>query len=218
MRSIHIRISHDNDLVIPELLDVKIRLFHTRTQSRNDQTDLLALQDLIEARLLDIEDLAFKGKHSLKSAVSGLFGRTPCRIALHEKDLTLSRISLLAVCQLTGERGGFEDTLAASQLSGFPRCLPCPGRFQDFQYNLLSHRWIFFKIARELLVDDGVNDTLDIAVSQFGFCLAFELRIFQLEAQHDTQALPGIIPAQVLLQVLDQVVCVGILIERAGQG
>ena len=44
-------------------------------------------QHLVEARPLDVEDLAAQGQHSLVLAVARLLGRTAGRVAFDQEDL-----------------------------------------------------------------------------------------------------------------------------------
>jgi len=54
-------------------------------ESDDQWPDLLARQDSVEARLLDVEHLAEHGQHSLEVAVAALFGRSTGRVTLDDE-------------------------------------------------------------------------------------------------------------------------------------
>src|SRR5262245_18283147 len=57
MRPIHISVSHDDDAVIADLLNVKIVAANASSKSRDEYLNLLAAQRLFYACLLDVENL-----------------------------------------------------------------------------------------------------------------------------------------------------------------
>ena len=61
-------------------------------------------EHLVEARPLDVEDLAAQRQDRLVGAVARLLGRAAGGIALDEEQLALRRIALLAVGELAGQR------------------------------------------------------------------------------------------------------------------
>jgi hypothetical protein len=82
-------------------------------------------QHLVEARALDVEDLAAQRQHRLEFAVAALLGGAAGRVALDDEEFGLGRIALLAVGELAGQRGDVERALAAGQFArlagGFAR-------------------------------------------------------------------------------------------------
>ncbi len=82
-------------------------------------------EHLVEARALDVEDLAAQRQHRLEGAVAALLGRAAGGIALDEQDLAFRRVALLAIGELAGQRRDVERALAAGQLArlagGFAR-------------------------------------------------------------------------------------------------
>ena len=60
-------------------------------------------QHLVQARLLDVEDLAAQGQDGLEASVAALLGRAAGRVALDDVQLAPRRVALLAVGQLAGQ-------------------------------------------------------------------------------------------------------------------
>ena len=61
VRTIHVRVCHDDDLMITQFVQVEVCLLNAGSQSRNDDSDLFAFENFIESGLLHIEDLSLQG-------------------------------------------------------------------------------------------------------------------------------------------------------------
>ena len=88
-------------------------------------------QHLVEARALDIEDLAAQRQHGLVLAVAALLGRAAGRVALDDEEFGLGRVLLLAVGELAGQRGDVERGLAAHQVARLARRFAGGGGLDD---------------------------------------------------------------------------------------
>ena len=84
MSSVNISISHDYQLVITRLVDIKV-FSNTGSHGGNDSLDLFIGKQLVDAGFLRINDLAAQGKYGLKTPVPTLFGRTTGRITFNNK-------------------------------------------------------------------------------------------------------------------------------------
>src|SRR5262249_23708122 len=100
VRPINIGVRHDDDAVIADLFDVKIIPTNASPEGRDQYLDFLAAEHLVEARLLDVQNLPPQRENRLKIAVTPLLRRASCRIALNEIDLRLRRVTLRAVGEL----------------------------------------------------------------------------------------------------------------------
>ncbi len=69
--AIDVGVSHQNDLVVPGLLDVEL-VTDTGPDRCDQRLDLVVLEDLVDPALLDVEDLAPQGKNRLGVPVSPL--------------------------------------------------------------------------------------------------------------------------------------------------
>ena len=107
MRSVHIRISHDNDFMITNFFNIK--LFLTRHLFPSTVKIFLIsslLQNFIETCFFDIQYFTFKGKNCLKTSISTLFSLSTCRITLRqEKVPVLWDLRYLAFGQFSRKSG-----------------------------------------------------------------------------------------------------------------
>ena len=97
------------------------------------ELDLLRREHLVEARLLDVEDLAAQRQDGLVLPVAALLRRAAGRVALDDEQLRQRRIALLAVGQLAGQRAAVERALAARQLLRLARRLADARRLDALQ-------------------------------------------------------------------------------------
>ena len=136
MRPIHIGISHDHNLVVTKLRDIKvisISFGESTSKCIDHGLDLRIGKHLVNGCFLHIQDLTSDRKDCLIITVTGSLCRTSRRISLYDKDLTLGRIFLLAVCQLSvgikgifllGQKIGLRPLLCLTDLC----CFLCTGQ------------------------------------------------------------------------------------------
>ena len=123
MGAVDVGVGHDDDLVVAELGEVELVAADAGAERGDQRADLLARQHLVEARPLDIEDLAAQRQHRLEGAVARLLGAAAGAIALDQEQLGLGGIALLAVGELAGQRRDVERALAPRQLARLARRL-----------------------------------------------------------------------------------------------
>ena len=129
MRAVDVGVGHDDDLVVAQLVGVELVAADAGAERGDQRADLLAAQHLVEARALDVEDLAAQRQHRLEFAVAALLGGAAGRVALDDEEFGLGRIALLAVGELAGQRGDVERALAAGQFARLARRLARGGGF-----------------------------------------------------------------------------------------
>ena len=117
MSAVDVGVRHDDDLVVTKLLDVEIVAADAGAHRLDQSPDFLGRQHPVEARALDVEDLALQGEDRLGVAVAALLGRAAGGITLDQEELGFGRILFLAIGKLAGKRGHAEHALAA----GFAR-------------------------------------------------------------------------------------------------
>ena len=86
MRSIHVGVRHDDDLVVTKLCRIEIILANSRSQGGDHRCNFRVREHLVVAGLLDIQDLSLDGQNRLGSPVAALLGGTAGRIAFHNED------------------------------------------------------------------------------------------------------------------------------------
>ncbi len=179
--------------------------------------DLLVLEDLVEAGLLDVEDLAPERQDGLEAAVAALLGRAAGRVALDDEDLGQWPGRVLAVGELAGEATSTRARPCAGSAPGLAGGLAGPGGVDGLLDDLLGDRRVLLEVGRELLVDDGLDDALDLGVAELGLGLALELRVGELDER--TAVRPSrVVAGECLAEVLEEVVAAGVGVDGAGQG
>src|SRR5690606_27989669 len=84
--TVHIRVRHDDHLVVARLLQVEL-ITDSGTDSGNDRADFLIGEHLVNSRLLHVDDLSTQRKDCLEVPAAPLLCRTACRVALYEVEL-----------------------------------------------------------------------------------------------------------------------------------
>ena len=115
VRAVHIGIRHDNDLVVTQLRDVKI-LVDAGAEGRDHGLDFLVLVDAFLSRLLDVQNFAAERQNRLRRPASGRLGGAACGISLDQENLTVLRILVGAVRQLSGQSHAVQCRFAAGEI------------------------------------------------------------------------------------------------------
>ena len=74
---------------------------------------------------------------------------------------------------------------------------------------------IFIKIVAKFFVDKRLNNPLDVRITQLGFGLPLELGILDANGNHGGQTLTHIVSGKSFLEILDQIVDLGKIVDRA---
>ena len=99
VRTVDVGVGHHDDPMVAESAGVE--LIADRGPERRDQrSDLVVLQHLVEPRLLDVQNLAAQRQDGLEAAVAALLRRTTRRVTLDDVELGPARVALGAVGQL----------------------------------------------------------------------------------------------------------------------
>src|SRR5665647_1152730 len=102
VRAVHVGVGHDDDLVVAGLRDVEL-VAEAGADRADHGEDLVVGEHLVDARLLDVDDLAAQRQDRLEAAVARLLGRAAGRVALDEVDLAERRVFDGAVGELAGQ-------------------------------------------------------------------------------------------------------------------
>ena len=90
MGAVHIRIRHDDDLIIAQLADIEIvsvSFRKTTAEGIDHRLDLRVGEHLVDACLLHVQDLAADRQDRLIHPVPCRLGAAAGGIPLHDKDL-----------------------------------------------------------------------------------------------------------------------------------
>src|SRR5581483_3069310 len=135
VRAVDVRIGHDDDAVVAQLVGVVFLLAEAAAERGDERGDLGGGKQLVEARALDIEDLALERQDRLELAVASLLGRAARGIALDEIKLAQRRVALLAVGELAGQAHAVQHALAAGHFARPARRLARCRRLDDLHGN-----------------------------------------------------------------------------------
>ena len=214
--------AHDDDAVIAQLVHIEIIPAHTLADAgaqRGDEgEDLVAGEQLLVARLLDVEDLAAQRQDGLELPVTALLGAAAGGVALHDVDLAHRRVFFLAISQLAGQAHAVEHALAARHLARLARSLAGLGRLDDLAANDLGVRGVLQQVVRQRLADHVFHGAAHLAADQLVLGLAAELGLGHLHAEHAAQAFAHVVTADLDLGFLGQFVVVDVLVDHARHG
>src|SRR4029077_2245506 len=93
--SVDVSISHNYDAVIAQLVDVEVVASDAAAQRSNERPDFRGRQHFIEARLLDIQDLALERQDGLRAPIAALLRRAAGGVAFHQEHFRERGILLL---------------------------------------------------------------------------------------------------------------------------
>ena len=97
--AVDVGVRHQDDLVVAQFVDAEL-VVDAGPDGGDHRRDLHRGEHLVEAGLLDVQDLAAQGKDRLVAAVAPLLGGAACRISFYDVEFAELRIALLAVGQL----------------------------------------------------------------------------------------------------------------------
>ena len=126
--AVDVGVAHDDQLVVAQLVDVEVVLADAGAERGDHRLDLVGRQHLVEARLLDVQDLPLERQDGLELPVAPLLGRAAGGIALDQEELGELGVALRAVGELAGEVRGVERALAPRQVARLARRLAGVGR------------------------------------------------------------------------------------------
>ena len=183
MGAVDIGVRHDDDLVIAQLGDIEV-VTDAGAEGSDQRADLRRGQHLVEARALDVEDLAAQRQDRLELAVAALLCGAAGAVALDDEDLGFGRIALLAVGELAGQRGDVERALAAGELTRLAGGLARGGGFGDLGNDLLGLARMLLEPLAELGVDEGLDRRPDFGGHQLVLGLRREFWVGHLDREH----------------------------------
>ena len=120
MGAVDVGVGHDDDPVVAQLREVEavVDAFDAGPQGDDQRPDVLARNDLVEARLLDVEDLAAQRQDGLEAPIATLLRRATGRVALDDEQLAARGIAFLAIGELAWQRQPVERALADDEVAG----------------------------------------------------------------------------------------------------
>ena len=196
MGAVDIGVGHDDDLVIAQLVGVEFLAADAGAERGDQCADLGRRQHLVEARALDIEDLAAQGQHRLVLAVARLLGGAAGRVALDDEEFGFGRIALLAIGKLAGQRGDIEGALAPRELARLARRFAGGRGFDHLADDLLGFGRMLLEPGAEIFADKAFDDRAHFRGDELVLRLRGEFGIGHLDREHASEAFARIIAGQ----------------------
>src|SRR5688572_4601569 len=218
VRTVHVGVGHDDDAVVAQARDVEVLDADAAAERGDHRLDLVAAEHLVEAGLLDVQNLAFDGQDGLEAAIAALLGRAAGRLALDDVDLALRRVALLAIRKLSRKAAAVERALASHQISRLAGRFARPRGIDRLADDALGNGRRFLQILAELVVDDRLDDAFDLGVSELRLGLSFELRLRNLDADDAGQAFADVVAADArVLEILGEIALGRVVVDRPGE-
>ena len=129
--AVDVGVGHDDDLVVAQLSRRRSRRADAGAERGDDVGHLLGRQHLVDARALDVEDLAADRQHGLELALAALLGGAAGRVALDDEQLGVRRVAILAFGEAARQPQAVERALAPRQLARLARRLARERRLDD---------------------------------------------------------------------------------------
>ena len=216
VRAVHVGVRHHDHLVVARVRDLEL-LADPGADRRDQRLDLLVRQHLVDAVLLDVDDLAAQRQDRLGVAVAALLGGAAGGVALDDEDLGERGIAHGAVGELAGQRGVLERRLAAREVAGLAGGVTRAGGVDRLADRLARLGRVLLEELGEPLVDRGLDEALDGRVAELGLGLALELRVGDLHRDDRGEALAHVLALEVRILLLQLADLARVRVDGAGQ-
>ncbi|MNJ11609.1 hypothetical protein D3C77_57880 [compost metagenome] len=217
VRTIDVRIRHDDDVVVTQLVRVVLVATYAAAQCRDQGAHLLRGDHLVETGLLHVQDLALERQYGLVLAVATLLGGAASRVPFHYVEFGEGRVFLLTVRQLAGQTGDVQGALAASQFAGLAGRFTGTGRINDLVDHYLGIARVFQQEVGQLLTHRLFNGGLHFGRDQLVLGLGGELGVRHLDGDDRNQAFTDVVATGGRLGLLAVVLFVHVGVEGTGQ-
>ncbi len=171
MRAVHVRIRHQNDLVIAQLFNIEFIASNPRSKRHHKVTNLLASKHAVKARALHVEDLAFKRQNSLCATVAPSLGRAASGVPFHDEKLCFAWVFLRAILEFSSEEIHVHCRLAPRQFSRLARRLTGMSCFNNLANNCFGLLRVFFKPFGKFVAHQTFDNWAHFRAHQFIFGL-----------------------------------------------
>ena len=157
VRTVHVRVGHDDDAVIAQLVGVVLILADAGAQHGDQGGDFLRGDELFKTGFFHVQNLALERQDRLELAISSLLGRASRRVAFDQIKLGQGGIFFLTIGQLARQAHAVQHALAARQVTRFARRFAGTGGINDLVDDYFRITG-FFQQERAHLLGDQVLD------------------------------------------------------------
>ena len=217
MGAVDVGVGHDHDLVIAQLLEVELLAADAGAERLDQRADFLRAEHPVEARALDVEDLALQRQDRLVLAVAALLGRAAGAVALDQEQFGLGRDRAPGsrrACRASEAMPITDLRLASRALRAASRAAAASMIFW-----MMVRAWAGFSSSHSahLVGHQAFERLADLGADQLVLGLRAELGIGQLDRDDRGQPFAHVLAGQADLLALQHARLVGIIVERAGQ-
>ncbi|MNE41324.1 hypothetical protein D3C80_1353880 [compost metagenome] len=177
VRTIDVRIGHDDDAVITQFIRVVLVTTDTTAKRGDKGSDFLRGEHFVEARFLNVEDFPLQRQNRLVLTVTPLLRRAARGVPFHQVQFGASRIAFLAICQFARQASQIQRTFTASHFTGFTRRFTRTCRIDNFADHDFRVRRVFQQVFAQQFVHLLFNGGFHLGRNQFVFGLRGEFRV-----------------------------------------
>ena len=174
-------------------------------------------QHAVEARALDVEDLALQRQDRLGLAVAALLGGAAGGVTLDDEQFGQRRIFFLAVGQLAGQAGDVQRALAAGQVAGLAGGFAGTRGVDDLAGDGAGFVRVLLQELLQACADHCFHDRSHFGRDQLFLGLRGEARVRHLDRQHGDHAFAHVVAGQGDLGLLGDAVLFDVVAQRARQ-
>ena len=219
--AVHVGVGHEDDLVVAEFLEVEGSLgipgADAGADGGDEGADLLVLEDLVEAGLLHVDELAADGEDGLELPVAALLGGAACGVTLDDVEFGVGGVAVGAIGELAGEAAAGEGGLADG-LAGLACGLAGTSGVEGLVEDALRDVRVVVEVVHQGLVGRGADHGLDLGGDELDLGLGLELGVGVLDGDDGGEALADVVAGDLGVLVLQQVVGLRILVDGARDG
>ena len=217
VRAVHVGVGHQDHAAVAELGQVEVLLADARADGLDDLEDFLVAEDLVQAGLFDVQNLAADRQNGLRFRVAVALGRAGRRIALHDEQLGRVHVAAGAIDQLAGQAGPGQGALPGG-LAGLAGSLASQRRLHGLADDALRVGGVLLEEVSEHLVDRGLDERAHLAVAELRLRLTLELRLRDLDRNDRSEALADVLALRRRVVRPQQVALARVVVEGARQG
>ena len=181
----------------------------------DDRADFLVREHLVDARLLDVDDLAAQRQDRLELAPAALLGRAAGRVALDEVELAERRIGERAVGELARQVADVERRLASREVARLARRFARARRRHGLLDDDVRRARMLLEVRGEPLVDERLDRRLDLGVAELGLGLPLELRLANLHREHRGEAFAHVVAGEREVRLLEEIALLRVRVDDA---
>ena len=216
MLPVYIRISHQDNLVIPGLARIKV-FPDARAKRGNHGLHFGVSECPVKPCLLHVQDLSAERQDRLCLRIASSLCGASGGVALNDEDFGKRRILARAVRELARHSPRFKQSFASGGFSSLSSGEPCSRGLNCLSDNIFCSTGVTLKPVPELVTHDLLNESFRLRVAELCLRLPLELRFTEFHRKNCSEALAHILTGEILIFVSQEVLLPRIPIDQCGQ-